>query len=1451
MKLRALGLSVLVFLATLIASGGIIPMNVAAAGNTGTGPAGMMGSGTAASPFLVTNVTQLQAMRGNLSAHYALANDIDASNTSTWNGGKGFAPVGNASTPFTGAFDGQGHTISGLTIDRTGSYVGLFGNVMYGSGGTISNVTLVSVNVTSTGGQYTGGLVGFGMKPISSVSVSGTVASTGDVVGGLIGGAVFPVFNASANVTVTGGSRVGGLVGHAGLGVYGASANVIVNGTGDDVGGLVGYAEDVVKQASTTATVTGAGNHTGGLVGYASDSITNASADATVHSTGNGTGGLVGFSTGNVSDSFATGSVAATGVAGHDVGGLVGNNSAGTVSYSRTNATVTSNGSAIGGLVGRNDGTVSKTYATGRVNGTAGSSSVGGLVGSNTGAVSGSYWDTATTGQPASNGGTGLTTAEMIGTAARSNMSALFTPTYFQITWTTTDSYPRLQYKVGLTGNGTATDPYRIGTAGELQAMRGNLTAHYALANDIDASGTAGWNAGKGFDPIGAGSGFNGTFDGNGHVITDLTIARPGDENVGLFGQVESAGRVTNVTLLDVNVTGNNYMGGLVGANYGVVSNASANGTITGTGGDVGGLVGDNYGTISNAAVRGVVNGSGSYVGGMVGETLATVTNSTVDATVTGADYVGGLAGYSATPISNSSANGTVSGDGDIGGLVGSSYGSISRSSANTVVYGTGSSVGGLVGDNNAPISNSSASGFVNGTSSLGGLVGFNGGNVSNAWTNATVTGSGSRVGGLVGWNYGGNVTLAYASGEVSGSSLVGGLVGNNTTSGRITNAYWDVNATNQTISDGGTGLTTAQMSGSAARTNMTGFDFRITWRTTATYPKLNPIDTTPPTAIISANRTVVAPEGTVSFNATKSFDDIWVAGYSWNVTGGTLTTSTGPNTTATFTQGGPQTVTLTATDASENANSTTLTIFVDNILPNPRAHANRTVVRPGAPVMLDATNSTDNVGIDAYQWSVTNGTLSNATGNTTVASFTNAGTQTVTLTAVDTAANTNTTTFDVTVDGTPPTANLSANRTTVSLGQPIALDASGSTDNIGVGHYQWSAANASLTSTSGNTTTVSFNRAGTQTVTLTAADTAGNTNTTTLSVSVTDRTPPTITLVSPGEGRISEGTPVTVRVVDPSLRGGTVALSGPTDEAGQYAPPGETFTLSNITFSGTGQKVLIVNATDLYGNTNRSTFTFSIPSHHHHHESNPSSSSSSPTTGTSIVTEQHGNVSVRVEHAQKNQTVHVRLPKSNQTTSSGVGLESLDITAATQTNFQMSVSQSHSVTRRVSDGSPTLGEFHIQYDGTERSIENVTFGFTVKKATLAQENVSASSVALYRHHNGSWRELPTKLVSESGTADTFRAVSPGLSLYAVSRKGALSASQTTTTTTLTTRPTTTSTTTRTPTTTTVTRPSGTITTTGSATTSSKSPGFGVLTAFGALAALLAVLYSRHRREGR
>jgi hypothetical protein len=96
-------------------------------------------------------------------------------------------------------------------------------------------------------------------------------------------------------------------------------------------------------------------------------------------------GGLVGKNLGAVSESYATGNVAG---AGNGVGGLVGE-SAGAISKSYATGSVTGGGLEVGGLVGKNDSSlVSNSYATGNV---SGAGDVGGLVGYNTGAVSTSY----------------------------------------------------------------------------------------------------------------------------------------------------------------------------------------------------------------------------------------------------------------------------------------------------------------------------------------------------------------------------------------------------------------------------------------------------------------------------------------------------------------------------------------------------------------------------------------------------------------------------------------------------------------------------------------------------------------------------------------------------------------------------------------------------------------------------------------------------------------------------------------------------------------------------------------------------------------------------------------------------------------------------------------------------------------------------------------------------
>ena len=69
--------------------------------------------------YVVSDVNGLQNMNLDLAGDYTLANDIDASATSGWNGGLGFVPIGTFGSGFSGSLDGQGFTISNLFINRS------------------------------------------------------------------------------------------------------------------------------------------------------------------------------------------------------------------------------------------------------------------------------------------------------------------------------------------------------------------------------------------------------------------------------------------------------------------------------------------------------------------------------------------------------------------------------------------------------------------------------------------------------------------------------------------------------------------------------------------------------------------------------------------------------------------------------------------------------------------------------------------------------------------------------------------------------------------------------------------------------------------------------------------------------------------------------------------------------------------------------------------------------------------------------------------------------------------------------------------------------------------------------------------------------------------------------------------------------------------------------------
>ena len=170
----------------------------------------------------------------------------------------------------------------------------------------------------------------------------------------------------------------------------------------------------------------------------------------------------------------------------------------------------------------------------------------------------------------------------------------------------------------------------KIRTWYDLDAIRYNVGGDHTLMNDLDST-TAGYeelasptaNQGKGWQPlVNQCYSFWGTLDGQGHKIRDLFISRPDEMNVGLFGFVDQGATIENIGVVTATVTGDSYVGGLVGNSYGTVSNSSCTGSVTGNS-HVGGLVGWNeYGTVSDSFWDTETSGQATSAGG-TGKTTA------------------------------------------------------------------------------------------------------------------------------------------------------------------------------------------------------------------------------------------------------------------------------------------------------------------------------------------------------------------------------------------------------------------------------------------------------------------------------------------------------------------------------------------------------------------------------------------------------------------------------------------------------------------------------------------------------------------------------------------------------------------------------------------------------------------------------------------------------------
>ena len=197
--------------------------------------------GTIVTTLGAGGINNFDGLQGMYTGYYVLGADIDASPSAAWNNGMGFTPIRLTDlNGFLSRFDGLGHTVDGLTMNRPGEPAGLFRGISL----SVRNLGLTNVNIV--GSSQTGALAGWatgGNAVVANVYVTGSVTGDDDV-GGVVGDALNGSKFTDVHVagSVMGRNHVGGLVGRAILGVSFSKSYVdgSITGVGTDIGGLIG-----------------------------------------------------------------------------------------------------------------------------------------------------------------------------------------------------------------------------------------------------------------------------------------------------------------------------------------------------------------------------------------------------------------------------------------------------------------------------------------------------------------------------------------------------------------------------------------------------------------------------------------------------------------------------------------------------------------------------------------------------------------------------------------------------------------------------------------------------------------------------------------------------------------------------------------------------------------------------------------------------------------------------------------------------------------------------------------------------------------------------------------------------------------------------------------------------------------------------------------------------------
>jgi len=562
-----------------------------------------------------TTATDLQGMSGNLTTNYALGASIDATSTSAWNGGLGFAPIGSGTgsgtaTQFRGTFEGLGHTISNLVINRpTISFIGLFGAT--GPTFFVRNLGLVGGSVS--GLNYVGGMVGYNNGLIYNSYNTGAVSGGNN---GNVGGLVGRLNNNAASIISN---------------CYASGAVTSAGGINSNAGGLVGITAFASKITNSYATgaVSGA-NFSGGLVGNHGGSFLDYNF-STGSVSGTTAGGLLGTAPGgatntNFWDITSSGVATSAKGTGMTTANMMTQANFTAAGWDFVNTWYMADGATRPFLRSEYSTTISNAHQLQLMSMDLGASyTLAANIDLSESALASGMWNTAS------------------GFVPIGSLATPFTGTFDGLTYSISNlliNLPATNYvglfgyisaaalsNINVAGNVTGFD-YVGGIAGKTNALSTISTSSFtgSVTGNINVGGIVGWN-----DPS---------------TITDAIVSGTikGLSNVGGIVGLNDLSTIYGATFSGTVIgltTGSSNVGGIAGNNSGSVSNVIATGGVSGASA-LGGVTGANSGTISagywDTQISGQTNGAGS--GSSAGTTGLNTAQMTQQANFTALDFI-------------------------------------------------------------------------------------------------------------------------------------------------------------------------------------------------------------------------------------------------------------------------------------------------------------------------------------------------------------------------------------------------------------------------------------------------------------------------------------------------------------------------------------------------------------------------------------------------------------------------------------------------------------------------------------------------------------------------------------------------------------------------------------------------------------------------------------------